>query len=66
MSLDGSLDSLHSSGQVGRMRSEEEAGQHRMTHITIPAAYSSGITLFALEDSDLGQELLEFPELPLL
>lgn len=55
-----------SSGQVRRMRSEEEAGQHKMTHITIPAAYSSGVTLFALRDSDLGRELLGVTGLPLL
>lgn len=38
----------------------------KMMHITIPAAYSSGITLFALKDSPIGQELLNAPELPLL
>ncbi|XP_071774338.1 uncharacterized protein LOC139926489 [Centroberyx gerrardi] len=55
-------------GQVRQMALEEEAEQDRpkLTHITIPAAYSSGVTLFALRDSDLGQELLNTPELPLL
>lgn len=38
----------------------------KMTHITIPAAYSSGITLFALKDSSISQELLHAPELTLL
>lgn len=54
------------SGQVRQMRLEEEEDQHKLMHITIPAAYSSGITLFALRDSALGRELLDAPELPLL
>lgn len=55
-------------GQVRQMALEEEQEQNRpkLTHITIPAAYSSGVTLFALRESDLGQELLKAPELPLL
>lgn len=55
-------------GQVRRMVLEEELDedQPKMAHLTIPAAYSSGITLFALKDSELGQELLEAAELPLL
>lgn len=51
-------------GQVMQMRVEEEQGEAKLTHITIPAAYSSGITLFALRHSELGQELLSAPELP--
>lgn len=54
------------SGQVRQMRLEEEEDQHKLTHITIPAAYSSGVTLFALRESALGRELLDAPELPLL
>ncbi|MEQ2300995.1 hypothetical protein AMECASPLE_031505 [Ameca splendens] len=55
-------------GQVRNMILEEELeeDQPKMTHITIPAAYSSGITLFALRDTELGQELLKAPEVPLL
>ncbi|XP_070813931.1 uncharacterized protein [Chaetodon trifascialis] len=55
-------------GQVKQMLREEEEEEDRakLTHITIPAAYSSGITLFALRQSELGQELLSAPELPLL
>ncbi|XP_038576408.1 uncharacterized protein LOC119904078 [Micropterus salmoides] len=55
-------------GQVRQMCLEEEQEEDgvRLTHITIPAAYSSGITLFALRRSELGQELLNAPELPLL
>ncbi|XP_070711869.1 uncharacterized protein [Pempheris klunzingeri] len=55
-------------GQVRQMRLEEEQGQDgaKSTHITIPAAYSSGITVFALRQSEIGQELLNAPELPLL
>lgn len=53
-------------GQVRQMRLEEEQDGAKLTHITIPAAYSSGITLFALRQSELGQELLSAPELPLL
>ncbi|XP_076579921.1 uncharacterized protein LOC143316100 [Chaetodon auriga] len=55
-------------GQVKQMLREEEEEEDRakLTHITIPAAYSSGITLFALRQSELGQELLNAPELPLL
>lgn len=56
-------------GQVRQMISEEEQNdeaQPKTTHLMIPAAYSSGITLFALRDTDVGQELLNSPELPLL
>ncbi|KAI1899697.1 hypothetical protein AGOR_G00064440 [Albula goreensis] len=56
-------------GQVRQMCAEEECDdeeQPKMTHIVIPAAYQSGVTLFALRDSDVGQELLRAPELPLL
>lgn len=51
-------------GQVKQMAEEEE--EDNLTHIKIPAAYRSGITLFALRHSHLGQELLDSPELPLL
>lgn len=57
---------LFFSGQVRQMILEEEQGQMKLTHITIPAAYSSGITLFARLQSELGQELLNAPELPVL
>ncbi|XP_061571543.1 uncharacterized protein LOC133424957 [Cololabis saira] len=55
-------------GQVRRMVLEEEHEQDRpkMTHVVIPAAYLSGITVFALRESELGQELLNAPELALL
>lgn len=55
-------------GQVRQMVLEEkqEADRTKLTHITIPAAYSSGITLFALRDSKLGQELLSASDLPVL
>ncbi|XP_041835031.1 uncharacterized protein LOC121635772 [Melanotaenia boesemani] len=55
-------------GQVRRMvlEEEQEQDQPKLVHITIPAAYSSGITLFALQESELGRELLDAPELPLL
>lgn len=55
-------------GQVREMVLEEEEEREHLksTHITIPAAYSSGVTLFALRRSELGQELLKAPELPLL
>ncbi|XP_039872739.1 uncharacterized protein LOC120724553 isoform X2 [Simochromis diagramma] len=59
-------------GQVRQMATEEEGeeeeenNQPKMTHIRIPAAYSSGVTLFAIRESELGQELLDAPELPLL
>lgn len=49
-----------------RLDEEEEQDGAKLRHITIPAAYSSGITLFALRQSELGQELLDAPELPLL
>lgn len=48
------------------MCQEEEEDGAKSAHIRIPAAYSSGITLFALRQSALGQELLEAPELPLM
>lgn len=55
-------------GQVKQMVLEEEQEQDgiKLTHIRIPAAYSSGVTLFALRQSELGQELLSAPELSLL
>nr|XP_019964820.1 PREDICTED: uncharacterized protein LOC109643993 isoform X1 [Paralichthys olivaceus]XP_019964821.1 PREDICTED: uncharacterized protein LOC109643993 isoform X1 [Paralichthys olivaceus] len=52
-------------GQVGQMVREEEQERPLLTHITIPAAYGSGVTLFALRQSEVGQELLNAPELPL-
>ena len=55
-------------GQVRQMHQEEEEEDDgaKLTHIRIPAAYSSGITFFALRESELGQELLSAPDLPLL
>ena len=55
-------------GQVRQMHREEEEEDDgaKLTHIRIPAAYSSGVTFFALRESELGQELLSAPELPLL
>lgn len=54
-------------GQVKKMcQEEEEEDVSKSAHIRIPAAYSSGITLFALQQSALGQELIRAPELPLL
>ncbi|XP_029303842.1 uncharacterized protein LOC115018771 [Cottoperca gobio] len=53
-------------GQVKQMSREEEQDQPKLTHIRIPAAYSSGITLFALRESELGQELINAAELALL
>lgn len=55
-------------GQVRQMHQEEEeeGDGAKLTHIRIPAAYSSGVTFFALRESELGQELLSAPELPCL
>ncbi|KAA8579481.1 hypothetical protein FQN60_006574 [Etheostoma spectabile] len=55
-------------GQVRQMVLDEqqEQGPPKLTHVKIPAAYSSGITLFAVRQTKLGQELLNAPELPLL
>ncbi|XP_073318485.1 uncharacterized protein [Pagrus major] len=55
-------------GQVRQMHREEEEEDDgpKLTHITIPAAYSSGITFFALRESELGKELLSAPDLPSL
>lgn len=56
-------------GQVKQMITEEgfsDGEQPKMTHIVIPAAYKSGVTLFTLRDSDVVHSLLEAPELPLL
>lgn len=55
---------LPSSGQVRKMIQEEE--EPKQSHIRIPAAYSSGVTLFVLHESQLSQELLAAAELPLL
>lgn len=52
--------------EVEEEEEEKEHDQPKMTHVRIPAAYSSGITLFAIRESELGQELLDAPELPLL
>ncbi|KAF1371615.1 hypothetical protein PFLUV_G00270220 [Perca fluviatilis] len=55
-------------GQVRQMALDEQQEQDppKLTHIKIPAAYSSGITLFVVRQTELGQELLNAPELPLL
>ncbi|XP_020511727.1 uncharacterized protein [Labrus bergylta] len=55
-------------GQVKQMilEEEQEEGGAKLTHITTPAAYSSGVTFFALQQSELAQELLNAPELSLL
>ncbi|KAJ8004267.1 hypothetical protein DPEC_G00157040 [Dallia pectoralis] len=55
-------------GQVRQMICEEDCEDNlpRMSHIVIPAAYSSGVTFFTIRDTDLGHELLHAPELPLL
>uniref|UniRef100_A0A1A8MQA3 Uncharacterized protein n=1 Tax=Nothobranchius pienaari TaxID=704102 RepID=A0A1A8MQA3_9TELE len=55
-------------GQVWKMVLEAELDESgaKVAHIRIPAAYSSGVTLFTLQDSTLGQELLTEPEIPLL
>ncbi|XP_011483938.1 uncharacterized protein LOC101159248 [Oryzias latipes] len=51
-------------GQVRKMIQEDE--EPKQSHIRIPAAYSSGVTLFVLHESQLAQELLAAAELPLL
>ncbi|XP_035249521.1 uncharacterized protein LOC118214097 isoform X1 [Anguilla anguilla] len=56
-------------GQVRQMCCEEECEdeeQPKMTHIVIPAAYQSGVSLFAVRDSDVGHKLLQAPDVPLL
>ena len=45
---------------------DEQGSRSKATHIAIPAVYSSGVTVFALRDSDLGRELFAAPELQLL
>ncbi|KAL1282884.1 hypothetical protein QQF64_001687 [Cirrhinus molitorella] len=60
---------LNVEGQVRQMINEEEQNDEehpKRTHLMIPAAYSSGVTFFALRDSDVAQELLSSPDLPLL
>uniref|UniRef100_A0A096MHR1 Uncharacterized protein n=1 Tax=Poecilia formosa TaxID=48698 RepID=A0A096MHR1_POEFO len=58
---------VFSPGQVRQMMLEEELEDGpRTAHVSIPAAYSSGVTLFALTGSDAAQQLLKAPELPLL
>ncbi|XP_048124227.1 uncharacterized protein LOC125310650 isoform X1 [Alosa alosa] len=54
-------------GQVKQMVTEEDlSDEHsKRTHIVIPAAYKSGITLFALRDSEVGCSLLQAPDLPM-
>lgn len=44
----------------------QEEEEPKQSHIRIPAAYSSGVTLFVLHESQLSQELLAAAELPLL
>ena len=44
---------------------EEQGSRSKATHIAIPAAYSSGVTIFALQSSSLGSELFAAPELQL-
>ncbi|XP_028667714.1 uncharacterized protein LOC114659409 [Erpetoichthys calabaricus] len=60
-------DQLDVPGQVGQMIYEEitpDEGTNAL-HVLIPAAYKSGITVFAVKDTDTAQELLDVPELPL-
>lgn len=60
---------LDVTGQVRQMIREEDQDDEahlKTTHLMIPAAYTSGITLFALKDTDVGQELLNSPDLLLL
>ncbi|XP_043946031.1 uncharacterized protein LOC122816985 isoform X2 [Protopterus annectens] len=61
---------LDVAGQVGQMIYEEitpdDADEGTAaTHVLIPAAYKSGISLFALKDSEVAHELLNAKELPL-
>ncbi|XP_053708195.1 uncharacterized protein LOC128751282 [Synchiropus splendidus] len=54
-------------GQVRRVVLEhKEHGETTLTHIKIPAAYSSGVTLFALKETIFREELLASAELPLM
>lgn len=60
---------LNVEDQIRQMISEEEQNDEehpKMMHLAIPAAYSSGVTFFALRDSDVAQELLSSSDLPLL
>ncbi|KAK6471659.1 hypothetical protein HHUSO_G28582 [Huso huso] len=61
-------DQLDVAGQVGQMIYEEITPDEgaATTHLVIPAVYKSGITLFAVKDSELGEELLSAADLPLL
>ncbi|TRY92783.1 hypothetical protein DNTS_024854 [Danionella cerebrum] len=55
-------------GQVRLMMSEEEQDEEncvKTLYLMIPAAYTSGITLFALRDSETARELMNSPDLPL-
>ncbi|XP_005986799.1 uncharacterized protein LOC102360780 isoform X2 [Latimeria chalumnae] len=58
---------LDVAGQVGQMIYEEITPDEgaNAAHVAIPAAYKSGITLFALKDSELAKEILNAEELPL-
>ncbi|XP_051561330.1 uncharacterized protein LOC127445349 [Myxocyprinus asiaticus] len=59
---------LHVEAKVRQIISEEDLndeGHPKTTHLMIPAAYSSGVTFFALRDSNVGRELLNAPELSL-
>lgn len=55
-------------GQVKQIIEEDLSDEEhpKMTHIVIPAAYKSGITLFALRDSEVGCSLLQATDLPML
>ncbi|RVE75517.1 hypothetical protein OJAV_G00017600 [Oryzias javanicus] len=55
-------------GQVKTMIQEEdqEEDQPKKSHVCIPAAYSAGVTLFVLHESELSQELLSAPDLPII
>ncbi|XP_048406006.1 uncharacterized protein LOC125461362 isoform X1 [Stegostoma tigrinum] len=54
--------------QINRMVSGDVAPDDvsHSSHVVIPAAYRSGVTLFTRRHSDLTKELLLTPELPLL
>lgn len=43
-----------------------QCGRHLTTHISIPASYQSGVTIFLRSDNPCRAELFETAQLPLL
>lgn len=61
--LDPNSTSSFESQDLEQFSSQQTSGTSITTHVTIPASYKSGITLFAYKESFLFKEIIQEPEL---